>query len=143
VSLTPLRFDHAGYAVNSIERTLNSIVQPLFQPRHVGGIIEDPIQKVRVCFVSLVDDVRLELIEPLGPDSPISRLLTSGRGGLYHCCFIADQLDDQIAAFVARGYAIASKPQPATAYEGRRVAFLFGPDTGLVELVEATSLTAS
>ena len=138
MSLAPLRFDHAGYAVDSIERTLNSFLRPLFQPQHVGSIIADPIQKVRVCFVSLVGDVRLELIEPLGPDSPISRLLTSGRGGLYHCCFIADQLDDHIAAFVARGCAIASKPQPATAYEGRRVAFLFGPETGLFELVEAS-----
>jgi 4-hydroxyphenylpyruvate dioxygenase-like putative hemolysin len=86
---------------------------------------------------TLAGGVRLELIEPVGTDSPILRLLESGRGGLYHCCFITDRLDDQIAAFVARGCVIASAPSPARAYDGRRIAFLFGADTGLFELVEA------
>jgi hypothetical protein len=42
VNLNPLRFDHAGYAVENIQRSLDDLLRPLFQPQHVGPIIEDP-----------------------------------------------------------------------------------------------------
>ena len=65
-----LRFDHIGYAVKSIQNYLEEFYVPLFEPASVGPIVTDLEQRVRVAFVTLDGGEQIELIEPLGEDSP-------------------------------------------------------------------------
>lgn len=132
-----LVFEHAGYAVEDISQCLSQLVVPAFKPLSVGPIIEDPVQHVRVCFVILQGGGKLELIEPVSDTSPIRRLLRERRPGLYHCCFQTEDLGGSINALLRQGAVLTSNPVPATAYEGRQIAFLFSDRIGLVELVES------
>ena len=79
-----MRFHHIGYAVASIDRYLDEFFVPLFAPLSVSAQVADPIQKVSVCFARLLGGGTIELVEPLGDDSPVRSMIGSQRGGLYH-----------------------------------------------------------
>ncbi len=61
-----------------------------------GRIFEDPIQKVKVAFLSTNSGGgQVELVEPAGEGSPVSRFLALG-GGLHHLCYEVDDLDPHL-----------------------------------------------
>lgn len=128
--------DHIGYVVADIERYLKDFAIPLFEPEAVSAIVEDPLQRVRVAFMTLQGGARIELIEPAGDTSPVSSFLKQKRGGLYHLCYAVTDLEREIARFRARGCFLISGPTPATAFNGRRVAFFGTRQNDIVELVE-------
>ena len=79
-------FHHFGVAVRKLEEAI-SIFGNLFGYKLTSGPFDDPIQNVSVCFLSRGDrDPVLELVAPLGPNSPIDRTLKKG-GGIYHICY--------------------------------------------------------
>lgn len=131
-----LRLDHIGYAVENIERYVQEFMVPLMAPLSVGSILEDPLQKVRLAMVTLAGGVRIELIQPLTADSPVSARLQTQAGGLYHLAYSVPDLDKAMEAFRARRCWRISGPVPAPLFEGRRVAFFFTPQHDLIELVE-------
>jgi methylmalonyl-CoA/ethylmalonyl-CoA epimerase len=132
-----LELDHIGYAVADIGEYLRQFLEPLFQPKSVSSVVEDPVQRVRVAFVTLASGERIELIEPIDDTSPVSRILKARRGGLYHLCFAVDALEPAIEQFRQRGCLLVSGPVPAVAFEGRPIAFLHTPQRDLIELVES------
>jgi methylmalonyl-CoA/ethylmalonyl-CoA epimerase len=131
-------FHHIGYAVQSINAYLEQFVLPLLKPLTVGNIVEDPIQKVRVVFVTLKGGGTLELIEPTTPDSPVMPILRRNRGGIYHVCYTVTSLEESLGAFVRQGGHVITGPDPATAFSGRQIAFVCTPFGDLIELVERT-----
>lgn len=135
-TLQPLRLNHLGVAVRSIAGALPLHTEVLGQTV-VSGPFEDPIQKVRVCFLSAgaTHDVPIELVEPLGADSPIVKMLAKGVAG-YHLCYEVADLDAALAAISARRWVIVSKPAPAVAFGGRRIAWFYTPSQELIELLE-------
>jgi methylmalonyl-CoA/ethylmalonyl-CoA epimerase len=132
-----LSIDHIGYAVHSISESLNDFVLPLLAPESVSDIIEDPIQKVRIVFVTLIDGGRLELIEPLAEIGPLTKLLNDKRGGLYHVCYKTAKIDETVARFQEKGCFVVTAPVPARAFGGKRVAFVYTPARDLIEFVES------
>lgn len=132
-----LRFHHVAYAVASIEAHIERFINPLVEPVHISTPVEDPLQKVRVCFVTVPGGAVIELVEPLGTDSPAQAFVGDRRGGLYHVCYEVQDLDATVAKFRAKRCLLLSKPTPAVAFGGRRVAFLLTPERDLVELLEA------
>ena len=66
------RLNHVGVATPSIEASVACIASD------GGGVVRDPFdlpaQGVRVCFVDTPNS-QIELIEPLGADSPIVKFL--------------------------------------------------------------------
>ncbi|MDT7934980.1 MAG: VOC family protein [Sphingomonadaceae bacterium] len=134
-----LRFHHIGYAVANIAAAKRELLDPLFAPEWLGEPIADPIQRVRVCFGRLPGGPLIELVEPLGPDSPVSHIIERRRGGLYHTCFETSALDVAIAAFRKRRCLPVTRPAPAAAFGGRRIVFVLSPAGDLFELLEAPS----
>ena len=131
-----VRFAHMGVAVEDIFKAMESFAA-LFGYRLISGPFDDPIQKVRVCFLAAAttQEPVVELIAPLGDDSPIKRLLAKG-GGAYHLCYEVDGIENVIEQYKAKGCLVVSGPVPAVAFEGRRIAWLYTPARQLVELVE-------
>jgi methylmalonyl-CoA/ethylmalonyl-CoA epimerase len=64
------RLNHVGVATPSIEHHLE-IYRTMFGAEPHGAPFDLPAQGVRVCFVDAPNS-QIELIEPLGPDSPIA-----------------------------------------------------------------------
>jgi len=132
-----LRFHHIGYACESIERYLEEFMRPLFAPEVVSEVFADPIQQVRVCFVTQPGGTVIELVEPLSADSPVNTVIGSQRGGVYHLCYEVDDLDAALKRFRAKRCLPLARPVPAVAFGGRRIVFLMTPQRDLIELVEA------
>lgn len=129
------RLDHTGFAVADLEPAIALFRDTL--EATVGPVFEDPLQRVRLCFAEY-DGGRVELIAPMGEDSPVSQILASaGGGGLYHVCYETDDLDAEFLRLRRQGFVPAGPAQPAVAFGGRRVVFLYHRIAKLIELVEA------
>lgn len=135
ITLPMMKLHHVGIVVQNIERSGDSYAQKLgFRP--LSSIFTDPLQRVRIQLWGNEYTVSLELIEPLGEDSPVRRFLEKG-GGLHHLCFEVTDIVAAVEHARSHGGIVVSEPVPAVAFEGRRVAFLFFQDIGLVEFEEA------
>jgi len=127
---------HLGFVVKSISTVADEFAASI-SGRWDGEIIHDPIQRVRVAFFSPVDSGNpvYELVEPASEDSPVTDFLKK-RGGLHHVCYQVNDLDAALEAARSTGWAIASSPAPAVAFEGRRIAWIFSKTRLLMELLE-------
>ena len=130
------RMHHIGYVVASIQESGESFAVSLGATWD-GNIILDPIQKVRVTFLQghCSSDPLVELVEPGGPDSPVSRFLERG-GGLHHLCYEVEDLESHLAFCKSLGTIIIRPPVPAVAFGGRRIAWAITKKKLLVEFLE-------
>ncbi|MCL4767345.1 MAG: methylmalonyl-CoA epimerase [Hyphomicrobiaceae bacterium] len=105
----------------------------------VSTPVPQPAHGVTVVFVTLAN-TKIELLEPLGPDSPIARFLErSPDGGIHHVCY---EVDDIIAArdrLQASGARVLGDGEPKTGAHGKPVLFLHPKDFlgTLIELEQA------
>lgn len=134
-----MEFDHIGYVVEDINAYVAEFLKPVLRPLGVSPTYEDSIQHVRVAFAELNGGVTLELIEPAGPDSPVSQVLKRRQGGVAHLCFAVDDLAEEIAAMRSHGCLVFANPVPAVAFAGRQIAFVLTPQCDIIELVEKKS----
>lgn len=133
-----LFFHHIGIACRDIDKSKVFYVD---QGYTAAPTTLDPLQRVKVCFLEKQGAPRLELLEPVGEDSPVARILAASGVTPYHMCYEVENLEDAIARLRARRFLLVNSPVPACALGDRRVAFMFQKDTGLIELVEASQTT--
>jgi len=130
------RLHHVGYVVSSIQRAVPGF-QTSLTATWDGNVFHDPIQKVRVTFLSTPHshDAQIELIEPAAEDSPVAKFLEKG-GGLHHLCYEVPQLEKTLERSRAQKALVIKRPQPAVAFQGRRIAWILTPQKLLIELLE-------
>ncbi|WP_018185406.1 methylmalonyl-CoA epimerase [Kaistia granuli] len=131
------RLNHVAIAVSDLDAaarvyrdTLGARVsEPLRLPEH--GVV--------TIFVEL-PNTKIELLQPIGDDSPIAKFLARNPdGGIHHLCY---EVDDIIAArdrLKADGARVLGDGEPKIGAHGRPVLFLHPKDFfgTLVELEEA------
>ena len=102
--------DHVGIAVHDLEVAL-SFFQEVFQvPR--GEIKELPEQGVKATLLP-VGQTRLELLQPLSPDSPVGRFLERHGEGLHHLAFHVENIGEKLEILNARGLELLDRePRP-------------------------------
>jgi len=106
----------------------------------LGASVSDPVDLpehgVTTVFVQL-PNTKIELLQPLGADSPIARFLEkSPDGGMHHLCY---EVEDIIAArdkLIASGVRVLGDGEPKTGAHGKPVLFLHPKDFSatLIEL---------
>ena len=127
---------HVGFVVADIAACVEGFSYSL-RARWSGQIITDPLQKVRAAFLTVATDhVLIELIEPTGPDSPIHRFLKERFGGMHHLCYEVDDADAELLRIREGKGLIVSRPQPAVAFGGRRIAWALTREKVLLEFLE-------
>jgi methylmalonyl-CoA/ethylmalonyl-CoA epimerase len=131
-----MKFDQIGLVVADIREYYEGFLAPVLGVPAMSEIYTDTLQRSKVAFAVTDNGVRIELIEPLGPDSPVAEVLKRKRGGLHHLCFEAQSLETDIARLKEHGCMMISPPKPAVAFNNRRVVFLFTPTFEVIELVE-------
>jgi methylmalonyl-CoA/ethylmalonyl-CoA epimerase len=135
------KLNHVAIATGDLKKaaaiyrdTLGAKVSaPVLQPEH----------GVTTVFVELPGSMsgsKVELLEPLGENSPIANFLKRNPdGGVHHLCF---EVEDIIAArdkLKAQGARILGDGEPKTGAHGKKVLFLHPKDFGgvLIELEQA------
>jgi methylmalonyl-CoA/ethylmalonyl-CoA epimerase len=133
VKLGPL--NHVGVATPSIEKSV-AMYRDLLGATNVGEPFDLPPQKVRVCFVDMPNS-QIELLEPLGEDSPIAKFLEKNpAGGQHHVCFEVPDIHEAKREMEAKGARVLGEPRIGA--HGTPVIFVHPKDIGgvLVELME-------
>ncbi|HEY3176162.1 MAG TPA: methylmalonyl-CoA epimerase [Candidatus Polarisedimenticolia bacterium] len=126
--------DHLGIAVRSLQESLRFYADAL--GLSAEGLEEVAAEGVRIAFLQ-VGQSRIELLEPLGPDSTVARFLDKRGEGIHHICLRVERLEETLAGLRSRGVEII-EPAPRIGAGGRRIAFIHPRSASgvLVELVE-------
>ena len=131
-----MKFDHIGLAVENIEQYFKTVLEPVFHCTMTSKIFTDELQGSKVAFAETIDGTTLELVEPMGPKSPVAPILANKRGGLYHMCFLAGDFEKDIERCKKNKFTMISSPKPAIAFNNRRVAFFLTPSNEVIEILE-------
>jgi methylmalonyl-CoA/ethylmalonyl-CoA epimerase len=105
----------------------------------VSEPIEQPDHGVTTVFVEL-PNTKIELLEPLGENSPIARFLEKNPGGgMHHVCYEVDDIYAARDRMRAEGATITGTGEPRIGAHGKPVIFLHPKDFvgTLVELEQA------
>jgi len=130
------RLNHVGVATRSIEASV-VLYRDLLGATRVGDAFDLPAQGVRVCFVDAPNS-QIELIEPLGPDSPIAKFLEKNPlGGQHHLCFEVEDIETARNWFEGKGARILGPTRIGA--HGTPIFFLHPKDMGgmLTEIMES------
>jgi methylmalonyl-CoA/ethylmalonyl-CoA epimerase len=129
-----MKIDHLGIATKGIDEALKFWADALGLENVHTETVED--QKVRVAMLP-VGESRIELLEPVSDDSPISKFLEKRGGGIHH---IAIQVDDIAAALerLRQQNVRLIDEKPRVGAEGCLVAFVHPSSANgvLLELVQ-------
>ena len=127
------RLDHVAIAVPDLEAAL---VPYRALGAVVGPRLDLPEHGVTVAFL-LLPNSKLELMQPLGEESPLAGFLRrSPGGGLHHVCFLVEDIGAARDRAVAAGLRVLGTGEPRVGAHGRPVIFLHpaGLSGTLVEL---------
>jgi methylmalonyl-CoA epimerase len=123
---------HLGVAVKNLEEARD------FYRKVFGIESSEPIigggGNVRISMVELANAV-VELLEPVGGESPVGKFLASRGEGIHHICYDVDDIHAEVENLKSRGLDILGAPKPGA--EGLSV-FIHPKGTHgvLVELVQ-------
>ena len=128
------RIDHIGVAVEQIEPSLE-LYRDGFHLRVAHREVVDE-QGVEAVLLD-VGENHVELLAPLGPETPVGRFLAKKGPGLHHVAYQVKDIDATLAALKRAGMALIDE-QPRTGIRGSRVAFMHPGGTAgvLTEIVE-------
>ncbi len=128
------RIDHVGIAVAEIEPALALWRDTLGLDVAHREIVEE--QGVEAVLLD-VGENHIELLAPLGEDTPVGKFLAKRGPGMHHMAYRVSDIDATLAALVEAGVELIDK-QPRHGIGGSRVAFLEPKGTGrvLVEVVQ-------
>ncbi len=120
------RLNHVAIAVPDLEKAAASYRDTLGATVTAPQAL--PEHGVTVVFIEL-PNTKVELLEPLGADSPIAAFLAKNpAGGMHHVCY---EVDDILAArdrLVAGGARVLGDGTPKTGAHGKPVLFLHPKD---------------
>ena len=131
------RLNHVAIAVRDIAAAAQVYRDTL--GAEVSAAVTQPDHGVTTVFITL-PNTKIELLEPLGADSPIAKFLERNPdGGIHHICY---EVDDIIAArdqLKAQGARVLGDGTPKIGAHNKPVLFLHPKDFcgTLVELEQA------
>jgi methylmalonyl-CoA/ethylmalonyl-CoA epimerase len=131
------RLNHVAIAVPDLEAAAAQYRDTL--GAKVGAPQDEPDHGVTVVFIEL-PNTKVELLYPLGENSPIAGFLAKNpAGGIHHICYEVDDIRAARDRLKASGARVLGDGEPKIGAHGKPVLFLHPKDfTGtLVELEQA------
>ena len=129
------RLNHVGVATPSIADAI-PYWRDVMGATAIGEPFDLPAQGVKVCFVD-TPNTQIELIEPLGPASPIHGFLARNTaGGQHHLCYEVPDIHEAKAWFEGLGKSVLGEPRIGA--HGTLIFFVHPKDMGgqLTEIME-------
>lgn len=128
------RLNHVAIAVPDLEAA--SAQYRTVLGADVGAPQDEPDHGVTVVFITL-PNTKIELLYPLGDDSPIKGFLDKNpAGGIHHICYEVEDIVDARDRLKAGGARVLGSGEPRIGAHGKPVLFLHPKDFNgcLVEL---------
>lgn len=131
------RLNHVGVAVPDIEAA-KATYAGLYGADDATETKDFPHLGVRVAFVHLANS-EIELLEPLGDDSPVHKFLERNpKGGQHHLCFEVPDIVAARDAMVEKGATVLGTGEPYIGAHGVPVIFIHPKNSHgqLIELMQ-------
>jgi methylmalonyl-CoA/ethylmalonyl-CoA epimerase len=136
-----LRIDHVGVACRSLDEAI-SRYSAVFGVRVVSRETNDE-QGVREAMLELPDGPSyVQLLEPLGPDTPVGKFLARRGEGIHHVGYAVADVALALSEIGGRGVRLIDS-RPRHGSMGASIAFLHPSDLGgvLTELVQPRAVS--
>ena len=130
------RLNHVAIAVNDLNKAIKKY-KNIFGIR-INDPIEQPLHGVKVAFIEL-PNTKIELLEPLGNESPLKNFLKKNpNGGIHHLCYEVKNIIKCRDRILKNGGKIVGSFEPKIGAHGKLVIFLHPKefDGTLIELEE-------
>ena len=135
------RLNHIGIATPSIEKAV-AYWRDIMGATKIHEPFDMPSQGVKVCFVDTPGEngtagTQIELIEPLGENSPIHGFIAKNpAGGQHHMCYEVPDIHAAKAYFEGKGAKVLGEPRIGA--HGTLIFFVHPKDMGgvLTEIME-------
>lgn len=124
---------HIGKVVENIEKEMKLYSSLGFETD--ANIYIDKEQKVKVGKVLFGGKVSIELLEPLGKDSPIWNFSKKG-GGLNHVCLEVDSIDEYLKYIKDKKIGFRLTETTVSVFDGRKVCFIGTYNKDILEIIE-------
>jgi methylmalonyl-CoA/ethylmalonyl-CoA epimerase len=131
------RLNHVAIAVPDLEQAAR-LYRDLLGAK-VSDPVPEPAHGVTVVFVDL-PNTKIELLHPLGDNSPIAGFLAkNAQGGIHHVCYEVSDIRAARDRLKAQGARVLGDGEPRIGAHGKPVLFLHPKDFlgTLIELEEA------
>jgi methylmalonyl-CoA/ethylmalonyl-CoA epimerase len=120
------RLNHVAIAVSDIKAAAAVYRDTLGGT--VSAEVEEPDHGVTTVFVEL-PNTKIELLEPLGENSPIAKFLENNpSGGMHHVCYEVEDIDAAIARMKEAGARVLGDGGWKIGAHGKPVVFLHPKD---------------
>ncbi len=128
------RIDHIGVATDDLEGALTLYEETLGMSLAHRETVES--QGVEAALLD-VGDGHVELLRPLGPDTPVGKYLEKRGPGLHHVAYAVEDIEDVLGRLKDAGVELIDS-EPRIGIRDSRVAFLHPRSTGgvLTEIVQ-------
>jgi methylmalonyl-CoA/ethylmalonyl-CoA epimerase len=128
------KLDHIGIAVKDLDQAIN-LYKDVFgiEP---SLVYESEYTKARIAFFP-IGETRIELIQPVDPESVMGKFLEKKGEGIHHISFKVRDVDQSLLEIESRGIELIDK-KSRKVRENERVAFLHPKSTNgvLFELIQ-------
>lgn len=131
------RLNHVAIAVGDIAKASKVYRDTL--GAEVSAKVAQPDHGVSTVFITL-PNTKIELLEPLGADSPIAKFLERNPdGGIHHVCYEVPDIREARDKLKSQGARVLGDGEPKIGAHGKPVLFLHPKDFcgTLVELEQA------
>ena len=131
------RLNHVAIAVRDIAKAAAVYRDTL--GADVSAVAPQPAHGVSTVFITL-PNTKIELIEPLGDDSPIAKFLErNAGGGIHHICYEVADIRAARDQLKAQGARVLGDGEPKPGAHGKAVLFLHPKDFcgTLIEIEQA------
>jgi methylmalonyl-CoA/ethylmalonyl-CoA epimerase len=127
--------DHVGIAVKNLNEAIG-VYRDVLGLR-LEGVHSLKQRKVKVALFSAGDQSHIELLEPLGGDSPVAKFLETRGEGIQHLAVKVKDIEAVLEDFKKKGVTLIDE-KPKSGAGGARIAFVHPKSTRgvLLELVE-------
>lgn len=120
------RLNHVAIVVPDLEAASNTYRDTLGADVSAPEDLAD--HGVTTVFVNL-PNTKIELLHPLGEDSPIAKFLERNKdGGMHHICYEVDDIYAARDKLIADGARVLGSPEPKIGAHGKPVLFLHPKD---------------
>ena len=128
------RIDHIGVATDDLEGTLTLYEKTFGMPTVHRETVES--QGVEAAMLD-VGEGHVELLRPLGPDTPVGKYLDKEGPGLHHVAYAVGDIDEVLGKLKEAGVELIDQ-EPRQGIRNSQVAFLHPKATGgvLTEIVQ-------
>jgi len=128
-----VKIHHIGYLVKKIDKAKLSFEKLGFVCE--GETVYDDIRDIDILFM-VNEGYRIELVSPKSDKSVVKDLLKKIGVSPYHLCYYSDDMEKDMETLRNSGFVPVGEPAPAPALGGKRVAFMFSGNSGMIELYE-------